>query len=728
MKRIRLVKLVTCITIIFLICCNTYKGLSFDFPQSNQNSFRQSKYSMFEPPNNLTDYTVQEIDQYDTGLGFMQDIQIYNDLAVTGAHRGGLVIFNISNFTQPQVICTYDEFRTISEDNLWDDYGGLGYGFDINNDFVYQSKGLLGMVILNISDPVKPQKISQYTDTPINNIVYHQKYVYGLSYPGILIVNVTDPTHPVLANFINSQDISLDIIHDFVIYDNFLYALGSDLVIIDISNPVNTIEVARFTTELGEIVINENRLFILTSPTPSNSFTSTISIINISNPLDPELINDQEIADVDAFVDDIIIDNTTIFVSSEEKLFAFNLSFDYNITFLSSLSVSGSLGEIMVHHASHLNGLSYDLVFCANSRGLQIVDFTNTTQPFLVSVTSLGSRTMKTFVDDDYVYLCTQYEFPSKPSTLHVLMHLNGEIQQEVSSLTFNDEVITDVSVHNHFAFIAGYYNGLIILNLTNPLNPEIIGTFSEGISTTKSIHYDYKRDLVFLANYESGYSIIDVSNKTSPLLLYKNNHWGMSVNDLYVENELLFLTDSRLYGGFGIVNVSDPSNPIHLQVVNLGESIFSIFVEENFLYISSDLTPLYIFDIHVPEEPIFVGELYTGKWFDGYGLFVKDNLIFLAREGNGLMIINVNNPKKPELLVEYRDNYAGLSYDVFVFEEHIFLADGWDGLEVLILNPPLIPLRKMLVLSILPSSLGGIILLVILVSIINQKKKESTF
>lgn len=725
MKRIRLDKQVFCVIVILLICSNTRKVLSFNYPQTKQNPIQQTKYSMFESSNNLTDFTIQKINQYDTGLGFMQDIHIFNNLAVTGAHRGGLVIFNISDFTQPSLISTYDEPRSISEDNLWDNYGGLGYGLDVKSNFVYQSKGLLGMLILNISDPENPQKISHYTENPINDVVLHNNYIYGLSYPGILIVNVTDPTHPVSANFINSQDFSIDLIYNFVIYDHYLYALGSELVIFDISDPSNPFEVGRLDVELGKMAIDEDRLFIVTPPTISNSYISKLSIINISNPYNPALIYDQELTEIDSFVTDIQIYNSTIFVSSEKKLFAFNLSYEYNVTYQSSLFVSGSLGEIAVHRVSHLNGSNYDLVFCANSRGLQIVDFTTTTNPFLVSVTSLGTRTMKVFVDETYAYLCTQYEFPSRPSMLFVLKHSNGEIQQVISSFTFPNEVITDVFVHNHFAFIAGYYNGLIILNLTNPLNPELICTFSDGISTTEAIYYDFKSDLVFLANYEYGYSIIDVSNKTNPSLLYGGNYWGMSVADLFYENGLLFLADDHLYGGFGIVNVSNPSNPIYLKAVNLGESVFSIFGEGNFLYLSTDLTPLHVFNIQDPEEPIIIGTLYTGKWFDGYGLFVKDNLAYIAREANGLMVIDVNNPGKPKLLVEYRDYYAGLSYDVVAFGEYIFLADGWDGLEILVLNSPIISMKKMLVISILPPSIGVLIILVISVSIIKQKKRR---
>ena len=723
MKRIRLGNTICFSLLILLFTININAIPNYELREDSNFSALLSDYEMLNPPNNLTDYSIKEVDHYDTGFGYMLDLLVVDNLAFTNVFRGGLLVFNVSDLTTPLLIGSYDEPRAITEDNLWGNYGGIGNGLTIKNDLVFLCGGLTGLLIINISDPTNPQKVGHYRDSATNDVIVNHNYVYCLSYPGLVIIDISQPSDPFFIKSITDQEFSTGLIYEYVIQNNYLFTLGSELVIFDISDPSNLFEVGRLEVDLGKIVIDENQLFIITSPTPYNSFSSNLNIINISTPYNPTLIFDPQINEIEAFVDDIMVKNSTIFVSSETKLFAFNLSIDYNVTLLSSLTVSGSIGKIQIQHNFFTNETEYDIAFCANSRGLQIVDITNASQPLLLAEYDLGSRAMGVFAAENYLYICVQHEFPSKPSSFMIFKIINGTLQL-TKSFTFENDTITDIFVHNQYAFLAGYNSGLIVLNIENPYEPTIIGTYSEGVITTKAIFFDHINDFVFLANYESGYSIINVTDKTNPSLLYRGNYWGMSIVDLYVENDLLYLANNYLQGGFGIVNVSDPSHPIHIQARNMEESVFSIYAKENLLYLSTDLTPLIIYDIQYPSEPVFLGELYTGKWFDGYGLSIKGNLAYVAREANGLMVIDIDNPRNPKLLVEYRDYYAGLSYDVTAFGAFIFLADGWDGLEILTLNPPIISLRKLLVISILPPIIGGLLVLVILISVVTKRRR----
>ncbi len=720
-------KLVLLSILLLLLIFPLSKKSSFPSEKSTLNATTAENTKILFLPSNQTDYTLNEISQFDTGYGYPVDVEVVDNLAFTVSSRGGLFIFNVSEPTQPVLIGSYDEPKNITENNYWSTYGGLAAGLAFKDNLIFLGDGLNGLVVLNVSDPTNPQKIGHCKDRPIPDVIVEGNYAFGrLLSSGIPIINISDPFNPVFITEIDDDVFSPGDVRDFYVEETILFVLSIDLVIIDISNPYHPVEISRMS-EYGGFALSltsDDLLYIVSSdvfshdPNPNN-----LTIFNVTDPFIPQLISENIIVGIDDYVNGMYVDNFTIYISTiAAELNVLHLDNDSSVTFISSLPLSGVIGKFEIKSITYENDTISKRVYCANwNKGFQILDCINSSNLILLSEYDFGGQTKAVYVDGEYIYLLTEHDWPVNPTTLIILQQTGGENPELVGNYTFNEQYIRDVVVHEHFAFLAG--SGLTILDLNDPSNPTVIGQYSEGFSSTRAICYDPHRELVFLGDYYRGYGILNVTDKTNPVLLSQGNPWDMSVSNIFLEGNLLFLADQKPYGSFGIIDTTTPIAPTYLHREEVNEAVFSLYAVDNLLYLSTDYTALIIYDISNLENPQLIGQLRTGWWFDGLELVVEDDLAYIAREANGLMIIDVHLPRKPQLLMTFRDHYAGLSYDVTVSDGTIYLADGWDGLEILELIPPAINEKLLSIIAILTPTIGLVIVTIIIV--IQYKKKE---
>ena len=689
---------------------NNYSSTdAFDYNDSSE----QHKFST----NNQFDYSLKKLAQYDTGYGRIRDIHIKDNLAITVSHKGGLIIFDISDPSYPLPIGFYDEPMPLSDSSYTQSSFTMD-GIAVQDDLVYLGEGSNGLVIVNISDPTNPQKIGHYQGYVVPDVIVHNNFAFVRNLAErIIIINITEPTTPTFVSEIDYHEFNLDVLQDFIIQTNYLFLLASELVIFDVSNPAHPTIITRLPDCLGmKLTIQDDRLFIL------DTSTDYFKTLNVSNPYNPQLLNDVFVPELDEYVSRILLDNSTIYFSGFESLFTFKIEVNLTLSFLSSFTVHGQVNALAVKNFSFSNGSIRKIVFFGNpNSGLHILDYSNLYYPSQLAVYDFGSQAKVVSADNRYIYLVTEREFPTNPTSFMIFEFTNNCKLQLLSTYVFEQDVIKDLFIQGNHAFLAGYYSGLIILDISDPTTPVMVGNYS--INNVNAIFYQKTNELIFLARATNGYCILNVTSKTNPQLLCQNIAWDMSIADLYVEHNLLFLADDHPYGGFGIVDISNPANPINLHIHYLNQRVIKVYVEGQVLYLSTEYFPMIIYNIENPLEPKRIGELSLDFALEEIGLTVSDSVAYLAQEGLGLLTVAVSNPHNLDVLVRYRDNYAGMSFDVMVQDNFIFLADGWDGLEILELIPPKISREVYLTITILPPTIGLVIVFTIVVIIIKRQK-----
>jgi hypothetical protein len=222
--------------------------------------------------------------------------------------------------------------------------------------------------------------------------------------------------------------------------------------------------------------------------------------------------------------------------------------------------------------------------------------------------------------------------------------------------------------------YLANTYDGLRILNVSDPTNPTEIGRLdSPGVAHGVHVSGDY----AYLADEGGGLRIIDVTDPTAPseVSFYITPDWSHSVRaagaHAYVADE---------YSGVRIINVSNPTAPFETGFWDSPGRAFDIRVRGSYAYLADLHGGFFALDVSDSSNPQQVGFCSTVD--DAYNLFLYDSLAFVAADGAGLRIIDISDPMNPTQ-VGYRV-LPDDARDVFVEDSFAYVADDWAGVRML--------------------------------------------
>ncbi|NVM52611.1 MAG: hypothetical protein HWN66_02825 [Candidatus Helarchaeota archaeon] len=197
----------------------------------------------------------------------------------------GLEILNISNLSSPVKIGGYENISDIDGSSEIEIIDQLAF-ISTNKEFV----------ILNVSNPVLPTKIGNYS-FDIDAMAVRGDMVYlhhtdtNISKIGMYIINVSNPAQPIEIYFNDSYFA----IGDLFIDNDLLYLTGyyeayEGLHVANISNPTAITQIASYSTNPRNIVVEGGFAYIGSTP--------TLIIVNVSDPLSPKRLGDCIVGDV----------------------------------------------------------------------------------------------------------------------------------------------------------------------------------------------------------------------------------------------------------------------------------------------------------------------------------------------------------------------------------------------------------------------------------------------
>jgi hypothetical protein len=182
--------------------------------------------------------------------------------------EGGMAVYDMSDPRNPVPVYTH---RNADTETMLEPHG---YGFS-EGKLAYCT--LTGIIVWDISDLSAPQKLgslplgsgSGYGHT-CWSVSYQAPYAYvGTGTGGLHVVDLTDPTEPVLLNSLSTAQLGGVPIHNVHVVGNLLVATrsqsGAGYVTVDISNPATpTLITADSSTNVPSIYsahLNGNRLY-----------------------------------------------------------------------------------------------------------------------------------------------------------------------------------------------------------------------------------------------------------------------------------------------------------------------------------------------------------------------------------------------------------------------------------------------------------------------------------
>ena len=594
------------------------------------------------------------------------DIAVQGNYAYLAARISGLQIVDISNPEDLSIVGYYDDNPSTSKKVC------------VSDNFAYLEDEEDGLLVIDISDPQNPYQVGACdTLTKIADMFFSDDYIYVVEYKwrdgGLGVIDVSDPTNPHLVSYLVTPGEALDVfvVGDYVyigeepIWRDF-QRYGGGLRTIDISNPENPEEVGFYRTgedyDIFDLSVSGDYAYL--------ACYYNLKVVDISNPANPHL-------------DDVYDFNTSLVFLSGNHAFVYTVDYGHE-----------------------------------RIDGIRVIDITDPTRLEEVSFFEMQSHHSSIFASNDYLYmsgLLITIVDSSDPTNLH-----------QVGSLVLDDKNIKNVCVSGGYAYITGYnigfraldisdptninmvgiyapaaghvlisgdlayvaYNGLTILDVSNPARPSLIGRHY-----MPAITFDFAitGDFIYAANDTSGLRVIDVSDPENPDEVFEFDvdqvASGASVTD---DDQYLFLTA----GDILVFDITNPSNPEHL--VTYPGSTYQLFILGNYAYAlrwDEGIVVLDKIDITDPQEITILGTYVTEEW-TAQQLFVSGDYCYLTvREYGGLHVINVSDPENMHE-VGYYDT-PGTAYNLTVAGNLVFVADGtnlsiYDCSEALYILEPL--------------------------------------
>jgi len=300
-----------------------------------------------------------ELDIY-TSDGDCTDIAINDNLAIFTDYYKGIKLLDISNLRDVQLLSEFFD-------------NGLAKKVTIKDDLAFVVDGPAGLEIFDISNPDKPDKIGQYNEPPIVStdvMIQNDIAVLSVDKDGVIFLNVSDPTNPVVINIYNDGNSfqTAFIENDLV----FLGAKNQSIIVLNITD-IDSISVAGsydFGTEFAYVfdLILDNGVLIVAS------YFEGVTLLNVSNLSNIEKLDNRDsgLGTHALYLEDDIL--YTVSKISGLEILSYNHT---NIELLSHLDITG-------FHATAIEKMN-DVVFIADEyRGIFIVNISNPAMPISV--------------------------------------------------------------------------------------------------------------------------------------------------------------------------------------------------------------------------------------------------------------------------------------------------------------------------------------------------------
>lgn len=255
-----------------------------------------------------------------------------------------------------------------------------------------------------------------------------------------------------------------------------------------------------------------------------------------------------------------------------------------------------------------------------------------------------------------------------------IIVNVSNPTQPEILGSYHNGGLPFALESVDEIVYIADQFEGLRIIDISDPTHPiEIEGYVSSGMAFDLEIVGDF----LFMADYEYGMVVLDISTPSNPVYV---SSYDLGCVHLDIEEDIAYIAG---HGRISIVNVSDPHHPTLLgQTIDSSRTLWDPSVSNGTIYLanhSGDDGELLIFDASNPSNIEEIGEFDSEGTFQSF--FVQDSLLYAVDFESGLYLLNVGDPSALVEIERFSD--GGMPWDVVLSGDYVYLC-GSKGLQIL--------------------------------------------
>ncbi|MCP4546302.1 MAG: T9SS type A sorting domain-containing protein [bacterium] len=400
--------------------------------------------------------------------------------------------------------------------------------------------------------------------------------------------------------------------------------------------------------------------------------------------------------------------------------------------------IPGACGEVVA---------AGDLIYCATTSGLLILDGTDPRHPGKVSFHPVPGDGGAVALQGNYAYFTSGYysevqgpggltiidiSDPARPLTVgncdtprhprkvavggdHAYVGDSGGLRIIDIGDSANPVEVVFLPIWNQdihlqlvgsLLFCSFDFSGLRIFDVSNPLAPIEIGSYG-GLGNVRDL--TVRGDYAYLTGGGRGIHIIDVSDPIEPFLvgdcdLDFDIHFGTAAGDIALLGDYAYVTIGSY--GVAIADVSDPTAPFELVYHEVRGAANDIVIQGDLIYLSASYGGICILEIEEPATLIDLGQYQLSGYVndieidDGIlyvnGGYVPEDELRASGERSyfswaGLYLFDIEDPARPAY-TGFATTYYPNPNQVEVAANIAYITSAWNGLRMLNVEDPFAP------------------------------------
>jgi len=535
---------------------------------------------------------------------------------------------------------------------------------------------LISNILLSMDYIDSPIVSEEYYGITVNDDIF-----YGVTTWGLMIYNVEDKYNPVLLDKI-MLDYRWGAIYSSTI-DNLLI-VGRDITyIFDINLPESPQLITELPISIYDCKISGQNLFVINGDSWETLYLEIYNIEDIEHPV---LLSEiEEVSSFDIF-GNILYTIAHADQDSIATLKAYNIQEIENPVLINELNLVGNHDWPWPYMI-----IENEILYVDTINRFNVLSLENPNEPLL-----LGD-----VIYDEPVY--TGVEFDKNGSYIYSktnhIFDVSNPYFPEISGNYAPDwppySEILDISFRDDYLYVANNIYGFYLMDIFNPLNPEMI-TWHENFDYFHGIFiYD---ELAFSVSWYGGLTILDVSNPLDSFVI--GEYQGAYYNDIVVNDNLAYVgADSGLL----VFDVSDPENPVLLDVNNGGGGIDRLLLKDNLIFaLESTFGGFSIYNIENSNNTQCISNCDLMEY--PLDLCIKDNYLFVA-DGNlhsnfynyygGLRVFDISDPSIPELSATVNPDTSRFYRSIEIKDNYVFMGSNESGIYVFDVTNPSAPIAS---------------------------------
>ncbi|MCU0484784.1 MAG: hypothetical protein MUC85_01610 [Anaerolineales bacterium] len=367
---------------------------------------------------------------------------------------------------------------------------------------------------------------------------------------GLFVVNMIDPLHPQVVGFLSSpeNDASLSLAGNWVLYG----ASQSGLRIMDVSDPANPIQLGVFDSPGSA-----NRAALYGSLAILADWTGGVRVVDISHPANPLEVGSFITRAADPI--DLALAGRYAYVlnnSGVQALQVFDVADPANPVFMAGLDIPGE-------------GLGLDvqdthLYLAADDAGMLVVDVSDPAHPVLAGSLDTAGRTQEVFVDGHLAYLA------DGQAGMLVVDILDPAHPVQLGSAA-GAGYTWNIAAAGAYAYTVGEV-GFQVYDVSDPANPLIAANAPSATLWSRALALGLHT--AYVSGWDGILRAIDISNPLSPVQV---GTWSMpeSITRVSLSGNVAWVAGDT--GGLWAVNTADPTNLVEAATYNTAGQVYAM-------------------------------------------------------------------------------------------------------------------------------------------------------